>query len=99
MKNLCVKAVCGFLLSLPLFSPAQNYNLTLQGQLPYPGQTLANICGYSAGGNEYALVGAEDGMSIVNVTNPANPVEIVQIPNITNLWKEIKVYQNYAYVT
>ena len=29
----------------------------------------------------------------------SNPVAIVQIPNVTNLWKEIKVYKNYAYVT
>lgn len=78
---------------------AQNLNITFAAQLPYPSQTLANICGYAAGGNEYALVGAENGMDIVDVTVPTNPVPIVQIPNVANLWKEIKVYKNYAYVT
>ncbi|MFN6039302.1 MAG: choice-of-anchor B family protein [Bacteroidota bacterium] len=78
---------------------SQNYNITLASQVPYNPRTLANICGYAANGKEYALVGAEDGMDIVDVTNPSNPVQIVQIPNITNLWKEIKVYSHYAYVT
>lgn len=81
----------------PLFS--QDFNIQLRGTLDYPGQTLANICGYAQNGQEYALVGASKGLSIVNVTNPTNPVEIVQIPGPDNLWKEIKVYRHYAYVT
>ncbi|MFN0014643.1 MAG: LVIVD repeat-containing protein, partial [Saprospiraceae bacterium] len=78
---------------------AQDFNIQLRGTLDYPGQTLANICGYAQNGQEYALVGASKGLSIVNVTDPANPVQIVQIPGPDNLWKEIKVYKNYAYVT
>lgn len=78
---------------------AQNYNITFAAQKSYATRTLANICGYAANGKEYALVGAEDGMDIVDVTIPTNPVAVVQIPNVTNLWKEIKVYKNYAYVT
>ena len=79
---------------------AQNTNVALQSQLSYPNQTCANICGYvDLSGNEYALVGASLGMSIVNVTNPANPFEVIQIPGPNNLWKEIKVRGNYAYVT
>jgi choice-of-anchor B domain-containing protein len=78
---------------------AQDFNIQFRGTLDYPGQTLANICGYAKNGKEYALVGASKGLSIVDVTNPANPVQIVQIPGPDNLWKEIKVYQHYAYVT
>lgn len=78
---------------------AQNFNMTLQGQLPYPNQTCANIWGYvDSLGNEYALVGAQLGMSIVDVTNPANPVQVLQVPGPNNLWKEIKTYRKYAYV-
>jgi choice-of-anchor B domain-containing protein len=81
-------------------SLAQNLNVVLRSQLTYPGKTCANICGYvDSLGNEYALVGVADGMSIVDVTNPATPVEVKKIPNINNLWKEIKVYGKYAYVT
>lgn len=66
--------------------------------LDYPGSELANIWGYAAGGNEYALVGAQAGLSIVNVTDPNNISEIVMIPGPFNSWKEIKTYQHYAYV-
>ncbi|TNE58728.1 MAG: choice-of-anchor B family protein [Bacteroidetes bacterium] len=81
----------------PLFS--QDFNVQLRSTLEYPGQTLANISGYAQDGREYALVGASQGLSIVDVTDPESPTEIVQIPGPNNLWKEIKVYSHYAYVT
>jgi choice-of-anchor B domain-containing protein len=81
-------------------APAQNYNITLAATLPYPGQTLANICGFvDTVGNEYALVGAQNGMSIVDVTNPGSPVQVAMIPGPINEWKEIKTWGRYAYVT
>lgn len=105
MKNLLHyllwSALC--LAASPAF--AQNFNLQFRSSLEYPGQTLANICGYAQGGREYALVGASNGMVIVDVTNPDNPVNIIQVPapegspNQSSLWKEIKVYKHYAYVT
>ncbi len=78
---------------------AQNLNTTFRSKLTYPGQTLANVWGYTAGGKEYALVGASKGLVIVDITNPDAPQQIVQIPGPDNLWKEIKTYQHYAYVT
>ena len=91
----------GFIILLARFSlVAQNINVTFKSQLTYPNQTCANICGYvDQSGNEYALVGASEGLSIVDVTNPLSPVEVIQIPGPDNLWKEIKVRGNYAYVT
>lgn len=81
-------------------SSSAQVNVVLKGALPYPGQTCANICGYvDTVGNEYALVGASQGMSIVDVTNPSAPVEVLQVPGINNLWREIKVRGKYAYVT
>jgi len=77
---------------------AQNINVTHRSTLTYSGQKLANIWGYAAGGNEYALVGAKNGLSIVNVTDPDNPDEIIQIAGPSSDWREIKTYQNYAYV-
>lgn len=75
-------------------------NVALRSTLPYPGQTCANICGYvDTLGNEYALVGAQNGMSIVDVTDPTTPVEVLQVAGISNLWREIKVRGKYAYVT
>ncbi len=78
---------------------AQDFNVQLRATLDYPGQTLANIWGYAQDGREYALVGASRGLSIVDVTDPEKPVQIVQIPGPNNLWREIKVYRHYAYVT
>jgi choice-of-anchor B domain-containing protein len=79
---------------------AQNYNLVERSHMDWPGQTLANICGWtSPDGKEYALVGGSQGLIIVDISNPAAPVQIVQIPGPNNLWKEIKVYKHYAYVT
>ena len=78
---------------------AQNQNIALRFTIQFPGQTLANICGYAANGKEYALVGGSKGLVVVDVTNPDAPLQIVQIPGPDNLWKEIKTYQHYAYIT
>lgn len=77
---------------------AQNVNVTHRSTFTYSNQTLANVWGYAAGGNEYALVGAKNGLSIVNVTNPDDPEEIIQIAGPVSSWREIKTYQHYAYV-
>ena len=84
-----------------LCSNAQNLNVTLAGTLSYGSTNLANICGWKSpvDGKEYALVGAGNGLSIVNVTNPANPVQIKLIPGSNSVWREIKTNGNYAYVT
>ncbi len=78
---------------------AQNLNTTFRAKISYPGQTLANVWGYESRGREYALVGGAKGLIIVDITNPNVPQQIVQIPGPNNLWKEIKTYKHYAYVT
>lgn len=98
--NLRKLAGLAFIAFISTSAIAQNLNVVLRSNLTYPGKTCANITGYvDSLGNEYALVGVQDGMSIVDVTNPASPVEVKKIPNVDNLWKEIKVYGKYAYVT
>lgn len=74
-------------------------NLTLAANLPYP-FALANIGGYvDSHGTEYALVGTEEGLSIVDVSTPTNPVEIFAVPGLTSEWREVKTWSHYAYVT
>lgn len=99
MKKLLRPAalILGLAAASPLF--AQDYNIQPRGTLDYPGQTLANICGYAQNGREYALVGASQGLSIVDVTDPDNIYQIVQIPGPNDRWREIKTYSHYAYVT
>lgn len=94
-------AILFFVLVCSLHSDlfSQNINTTFRAKMTFPGQTLANIWGYSANGREYALAGAAKGLIIIDVTNPDNPQQIVQIPGPNNLWKEIKTYGHYAYIT
>ncbi|MCD6067915.1 MAG: hypothetical protein K0S33_2741 [Bacteroidetes bacterium] len=95
--------VCIAITLLSLSGMAQNFNIVHRSNLPYPGEECANICGYvDSTGKEYALVGVETGMSIVDVTDPDNPFELAAIPwpaGPNQIWKEIKVYKKYAYVT
>lgn len=65
----------------------------------YP-HILSSIWGYTApDGKEYALVGEETGLSIVDVTTPTAPIERAFIPEPPSMWHEIKTWQHYAYVT
>ncbi len=81
-------------------SNAQNFNITLAGIRTYPGDDLSNIGGWvSPGGVEYALVGTEAGLSIVDVSTPSNPVEKILVPGPRSIWREVKTYDHYAYVT
>jgi choice-of-anchor B domain-containing protein len=75
-------------------------NMTLRSQLSYPGKQLSNIGGYvDSLGNEYALVGHSEGLSIVNVQDPDNPFIVQEIPGPNSIWREVKTWQKYAYVT
>ncbi len=75
-------------------------NVTFRSQLDYTAE-LANIWGWfnPVDGKEYALVGLTTGLSIVDVSNPAVPNELFNIPFANSLWREIKTWGNYAYVT
>jgi choice-of-anchor B domain-containing protein len=97
MKKLLLLISCVFIAS---FSYSQ-VNLTQLGYLSYAPQSVAGVWHYvDSVGHEYALVGAADRVSIVDVTNPSAPVEVqvVQaIPGQESLWREIKTYGHYAY--
>jgi choice-of-anchor B domain-containing protein len=106
-KNYMLAAVLCALIYSSSF--AQQLNIIQLGYLPYqlaPGTRISNIGGYvDAQGNEYALLGHPDGLSIVNVTDPVNPYQVFMVPtpspgalNNTNNWREVKTMGNYAYV-
>lgn len=61
---------------------------------------LNDIWGYvDETGKEYALVGAEKGTSVVDVTVPSTPVEVAWIPGMQSIWRDLKTFGDYAYVT
>jgi choice-of-anchor B domain-containing protein len=85
-------------------STAGNINLTNVGELSYSDipftSKLNDIWGYvSEEGKEYALVGLTTGFSIVDIDNPAGPTEIIRIPGPKSVWRDIKTYNNFAYIT
>ncbi len=73
--------------------------LNFEGNLSY-NQALSDIWGYTApNGDEYALVGTSNGVSIVDVSDPANPVEVqfVDRQGLSSIWWDLKTCGEYAY--
>ena len=46
-------------------------------------------------GDEYAIIGLDNGVAVVNVSDPINPTEVGTIIGKTNVWRDIKVYQYF----
>lgn len=93
---LAVLTICGL---CPIQLKAQTaYNTTLMGSLNPRSGGYQDIWGYESGGRSYALMGNTFGTSIIDVTDPTNPVEVDFIPGVNSNWRDIKTYQNYAYV-
>jgi len=99
------------ILALGIIGPMHaQTNIALEGRLSYQdlyNSHLSNIWGYTDEfGGEYALVGVNGanggdpgGLSIVDLSDPTNPVEIYFLPGPVSIWREIKVWNDHAYVT
>lgn len=75
-------------------------NLNLLGSLDYPNADGNDIWGWKSQlGSEYALVGLTTGFSVVDVSIPSNPIEQFYIQGANSTWRDIKTWNNYAYVT
>ena len=85
-------------------------NITLAGRLDYQqlrNSNLSNIWGYTDElGNEYALIGVNGngtaepgGISVVDISDPSAPVEVFFFAGPSSIWREIKVWNDHAYVT
>jgi choice-of-anchor B domain-containing protein len=59
-----------------------------------------NSCtGYvSDSGREYTLMGLSHGTGIVDVTEPGNAQIVTFVDGPESLWRDMKVYQHYAYI-
>ena len=89
------------LLFIPILSSAQtSQNMNLLGTYDFPTTQGNDIWGWAdSAGNEFALVGLRNGVSCVNVTNPSAPIEMFFIPDTYSIWRDIKTWGNYAYIT
>ena len=95
-----MKKILIYILLLPTLIHSQNnFNLSVIGEYEWPNTEGSDIWGWVDGSNEYALVGLNDGFSVVDVTIPTNPIEIFYIPDLNSTWRDIKTWGNYAYVT
>ncbi|NNC94142.1 MAG: choice-of-anchor B family protein [Chitinophagales bacterium] len=92
--------IVSLLLTFTLLSQSNaQQNMSLLGTLPYSSD-LSDIWGYAdSAGNEYALVGVFNGLSIVDISEPGNPTELFFLNGPSSSWRDIKVYNNHAYVT
>jgi choice-of-anchor B domain-containing protein len=82
---------------------AQNFQIDSLSHVNYINlhdTQLNDIWGYTDElGNEYALVGARKGTSIVKITPPSSPVEVAWFPDSVSIWRDLSSWQNFAYVT
>jgi choice-of-anchor B domain-containing protein len=96
------KVISLFTIILMSFNLPAQLNMTQLGKLSYPASRgdLSDIWGYvDENGNEYACVGLQNGVSIVDVTNPTNPVEVFWTSGTNTIWRDLKTWGDYLYVT
>ena len=63
-------------------------------------QLTSDIWGYAApSGREYALVGHLRGTSVVEVTDPLRPRVVAFLRGPSSMWRDIKTWGEFAYVT
>lgn len=94
MKKLCLLLLAA-IFTLPL---AAQLNMTLRAEVDFP-QRLNDIWGYEADGREYALVGTATGVAIFDITDPDTPINKGFLSGPESIWRDIKVWDSYAYVT
>lgn len=101
MHPLIRNTLCLLCFAVACTQAQTNSNIQFRSQLSYGTSVdLSNIWGYvDSLGNEYALVGTQTGLSIVDVTNPAAPVQRYFIPGTNSFWREVQTWGKYAYVT
>jgi choice-of-anchor B domain-containing protein len=94
LKNLLV-----LLFTVLFLGAAAQKNIQFRANYKY-NVALSALWGYTAPDNkEYAIVGLYSGVSIVDVSNPDAPAELFFIPGPQGIWREMKTFGNYAYVT
>ncbi len=73
-------------------------NMSVLSHIEYD-TDLNDVWGYVApDGSEYALVGARNGVSIVDVSDPGNAAQVAFVPGQNSTWRDLKTWGEYAYV-
>lgn len=79
---------------------SSNVTLYKQYTLSQMSASSGNSCwGYvSPSGREYALMGCNNKLFVVEITNPANPSVVGSISHINSTWADIKTYKTACYL-
>ncbi len=89
----------GLLIAL-YFGGFSQLNTTLLSHIEYNNTELNDIWGWVApDGTEYALVGLRTGVSIVSLADPTDAKEVAFVPGANSIWRDLKTWGHYAYVT
>lgn len=82
-------------------SQQPNFNLELQANVnEYPSELYSAIWGHVDGqGREYAVIGTRIGTAIYLLEDPKKPRRVAFIPGSRSIWREMKSYKDYVYVT
>ncbi len=81
------------------------YNFVKKSDLAILDNKYSNIWGYAQNNKEYALLGCQgsatlnDACAIIDVTNPSSPQVLFKVQGPPSLWREVRTWQHYAYVT
>lgn len=80
-------------------SAQSSLNVTFKSNLNL-NDALNDIWGWAdtVNNKEYALVGKETGVAIVDVTDPTNPILKHTIDGVESVWRDLKTYDHFAYV-
>ena len=87
------------LLSSQILVGQSEYGLSLVSQVKL-NERASDIWGWvDYSGTEYALLGSLTGFRIYNLTDPSDPKEEIFISGPRSKWRDVKTWDNYAYVS
>lgn len=91
--------IAGLLVVIFFSLPARaQLNMVLQDSMDYP-VGVNDVVGWAdPQGREYALVGLNTGVSIVNIDSDTLK-EVAFVSGVNNLWRDINTFGHYAYVS
>ena len=83
--------------------PCQNVDfLSFMGVDEVGGGEMNDIWGWvdPIDSTEYVILGRTSGTAFINISDPLNPVLVANLPTntVSSLWRDIKVYNNHAFI-
>ncbi len=95
-----MKRLLSFIIVLLFYNAGFSQNLLdFRSNLRYS-ETANDIWGYTdTAGNEYAIIGLQNGTSIVDVTDPDSVEELFFIEGPNSIWRDMKTFNDHAYIT